>query len=258
MIGWTNLWIDGRNVVLPELNRRRALLVLVKIDEILAWEQTKEHERDERFVELGQHLCEVRQVGLINRLGPPRNVIGDLDVVSRGKSGQQVEFLKDEADFGSPHFGSLGIVKRGKVDPADFDFARTGASKAPKQVKQRGFAATGRAYYADELPRLYSEALAFVYPTHYEGFGLPVLEAMQCGCPVVTSGDPAVVELSGGAAIHATSVEEIAESMRAVASRPEVRVSLRSAGLRRAARYSWDRTARLTHAIYASALGDER
>ena len=60
MIGWTNLWIDGRTVVSPELNRRRALIVLGKIDEILAWEQTKEHERDERFVELGQYLCEVR------------------------------------------------------------------------------------------------------------------------------------------------------------------------------------------------------
>jgi hypothetical protein len=60
LIGWTNLWIDGRTVVSPELNRRRALIVLGKIDEILAWEQTKEHERDERFVELGQYLCEVR------------------------------------------------------------------------------------------------------------------------------------------------------------------------------------------------------
>ena len=60
MIGWTNLWIDGRTLVSPELNRRRALIVLEKIDEILAWEQTKEHERDERFVDLGQYLCEVR------------------------------------------------------------------------------------------------------------------------------------------------------------------------------------------------------
>ena len=60
MIGCANLWIDGRTVVSPELNRRRALIVLEKIDEILAWEQTKEHERDERFVELGQYLCEVR------------------------------------------------------------------------------------------------------------------------------------------------------------------------------------------------------
>src|SRR6202795_673136 len=44
----------------PELNRRRALIVLGKIDEILSWEQAKEHERDERFVELGEYLCEVR------------------------------------------------------------------------------------------------------------------------------------------------------------------------------------------------------
>jgi hypothetical protein len=60
LIGLTSLWIDGRAPVSPELNRRRALIVLEKIDEILAWEQTKEHERDERFIELGQHLCEVR------------------------------------------------------------------------------------------------------------------------------------------------------------------------------------------------------
>ena len=60
MIGLTSLWIDRRTLVSPELNRRRALIVLEKIDEILAWEQTKERERDERFVELGQYLCEVR------------------------------------------------------------------------------------------------------------------------------------------------------------------------------------------------------
>ena len=60
MIGWTNLWIDGRTLVSPELNRRRALIVLEKIDEILAWEQRSEQERDTRFVELGRYLCEVR------------------------------------------------------------------------------------------------------------------------------------------------------------------------------------------------------
>jgi len=60
LIGWTNLWIDRRTLVSPEIDRRRALMVLRKIDEILSWEQTKEYERDERFVELGQYLCEVR------------------------------------------------------------------------------------------------------------------------------------------------------------------------------------------------------
>ena len=60
MIGLTSLWISQRNPVSPEINRRRALVILGKIDEILSWEQAKEHERDERFVELGEYLCEVR------------------------------------------------------------------------------------------------------------------------------------------------------------------------------------------------------
>jgi hypothetical protein len=58
--GWTTLWIKRGNLVTPELNRKRALVVLGKIDEILAWEKTKEHERDQRFVELGEYLCEAR------------------------------------------------------------------------------------------------------------------------------------------------------------------------------------------------------
>ena len=60
MIGLTSLWINGAPLVAPKLNRRRALFVLDKIDEIFAWERTKERERDVRFVELGQYLCEVR------------------------------------------------------------------------------------------------------------------------------------------------------------------------------------------------------
>ena len=60
MIGLTSLRINGRPLMSPELNRRRALVVLEKIDEILFWERTKERECDERFVELGQYLCEVR------------------------------------------------------------------------------------------------------------------------------------------------------------------------------------------------------
>ena len=60
MIGLTSLWINGRPMASPKLNRKRALLVLEKIDEILNWEKRKEQERDVRFVELGQYLCEVR------------------------------------------------------------------------------------------------------------------------------------------------------------------------------------------------------
>ncbi len=60
MIGWTNLWTDGRSVMPPELNVKRAVFVLGKIDEILAWERSQNQERDLRFVDLGRYLCEVR------------------------------------------------------------------------------------------------------------------------------------------------------------------------------------------------------
>ncbi len=60
MIGLTSLWIKGRPTVAAEFSPRRAAFVLGKIDEILSWEKTKEQEKDARFVELGQYLCEVR------------------------------------------------------------------------------------------------------------------------------------------------------------------------------------------------------
>jgi hypothetical protein len=60
LIGLTSLWTNGRGALSPEINYRRALLVLGKIDEILSWEKTKEQERDVHFVELGECLCEVR------------------------------------------------------------------------------------------------------------------------------------------------------------------------------------------------------
>jgi len=103
-----------------------------------------------------------------------------------------------------------------------------------------------------ELPRLYSDALAFVYPSHYEGFGLPVLEAMQCGCPVITSRDPAVTEVAGGAAVHTSSPQEIAEAMRDIAANPRLRNLLSGAGLERSSSFSWSRTARETHDIYTA------
>ena len=60
MLGLTSVWIDRRPMVTPEINRRRAVFVLGRIDEILSWEKSKEQEKDVRFVELGEYLCEVR------------------------------------------------------------------------------------------------------------------------------------------------------------------------------------------------------
>ncbi len=101
----------------------------------------------------------------------------------------------------------------------------------------------------------YAGAAAFVYPSIYEGFGLPVLEAMQCGSVVITSRDPAITETAGGAAVQvdAGDVGQLREAMRA-ALRPGFAGEWRERGRRRAAEFSWERTARATREVYAEAV----
>ena len=106
-----------------------------------------------------------------------------------------------------------------------------------------------------DLPSLYSGALAVVYPSLYEGFGLPVLEAMQCGAVVITSSDPALLEVAGEAAVHvdAADTRALAEALGAVADTPENFASLRGWALQRAREFSWRRTAEQTQEVYDAA-----
>ncbi|MCL0097700.1 glycosyltransferase family 4 protein [Dehalococcoidia bacterium] len=104
----------------------------------------------------------------------------------------------------------------------------------------------------EELARYYSGALLLAYPSLYEGFGIPLLEAMACGCPVVASNTTSLPEVAGDAAIlvNPYQVDEIAEAMRMVIKDEDLRARLIARGLERARAFSWSKTAEETHRVY--------
>jgi glycosyltransferase involved in cell wall biosynthesis len=108
----------------------------------------------------------------------------------------------------------------------------------------------------DDLPAMYSAATAFAYPSLYEGFGLPVLEAMACGTPVLTSNTSATAEVAGDAALLVDPWNEhaIQASLSRLLTDDALQDELRQRGFKRAAQFSWDRTARETLAIYEAAV----
>ena len=112
-------------------------------------------------------------------------------------------------------------------------------------------------YVEDEdLSPLYSDAIAFVYPSLYEGFGLPPLEAMQCGLPVITSDNSSLPEVVGDAGLLVSAVSEdaLGDAMLRVYRDKALREHLVSAGRKRASQFSWKRCGDITIAAYRDAM----
>ena len=107
-----------------------------------------------------------------------------------------------------------------------------------------------------DLPALYSAAEALVFPSRYEGFGLPPLEAMACGTPVITSNSSSLPEVVGdaGLLLPPDDVSALAHAIYLVMTQPALRAELRERGLRRARDFTWERTAARTRAVYESVL----
>jgi len=115
-----------------------------------------------------------------------------------------------------------------------------------KNIIRLGFVPT------EDLIALYNMATVFVMPSIYEGFGLPILEAMSCGCPVVTSKEGSIPEVAGDAAFYvdAYSEEDIAKGIKKVFKDNKFREDLSEKGIRHAKRFSWEKTAAHTMEVY--------
>jgi glycosyltransferase involved in cell wall biosynthesis len=111
-------------------------------------------------------------------------------------------------------------------------------------------------FAAAEAPALYNGASLFVWPSLYEGFGLPVLEAMSCGLPTVISNCAALVEVAGDGALQADPAdpEALADALYRVLTNSALRESLRQRGLNRRRKFSWEKAARETLAVYKRVL----
>jgi glycosyltransferase involved in cell wall biosynthesis len=112
-------------------------------------------------------------------------------------------------------------------------------------------------YVSDhDMAPLYSGALGFVYPSLYEGFGLPVLEAMQCGTPVITSNTSSLPEVVAGAAtmVAPTDPDGLCQAMHRLATDGALRATLSAKGRERAALFTWDRCTQQVLSGYEVAL----
>jgi glycosyltransferase involved in cell wall biosynthesis len=149
----------------------------------------------------------------------------------------------------TPDDGRPVLCLVGPVAPwnqAGWELVRPVIDGLPERTRRR-IVVTGFVSERDKVALL-SGAEALLYPSLYEGFGLPVVEAMACGTPVLTSNVAALVETAGDAAllVDPGSTEAIAEGMQRLLGDAELRESLRTAGLARAAAFTWEETARRT------------
>jgi len=204
--------------------------------------------RSELVVTISQHAAHT----IVERLGVPEERVRpihlgiDHEVFSPGE-GARGEVLLYPA-LAWPHKNHrllFEAFERLRTSHPDLELVLTGyEGAAPAGVRLLGRVSR------EELVELYRTSAALVFPSLYEGFGQPPLEAMACGCPVACSNAASLPEVCGDAArlFDPTSVDELVDAVEDVLSRPE---PWREKGLARAARFTWEDTARAHDEVYA-------
>jgi glycosyltransferase involved in cell wall biosynthesis len=173
----------------------------------------------------------------------------DIQVLARNDLGKRPYIIA--VSSGSPHKNLQGVARAVEMAGRDdYDLVlvggrhsgvfKDGGDGSGTRIQRLGYVSDG------ELRALYENAACLLYPSLYEGFGLPPLEAMACGCPVIASNAASLPEVCGDAALYCDprNPSDIAARIREVLDKPEVRQTLRERSLVRARQFRWSATAR--------------
>lgn len=172
-----------------------------------------------------KYTLPIRFIAYVGSLSPRKNVVWLLESFSK---------IRDEV----PHYLVLTASKSWNDSDVYSAMQRLGLED---RIHKIGYVDS------EDMPAIYNLADLYVYPSLYEGFGLPVLEAMQCGCPVIASNVTSIPEVAGDAAILIDPLDTnaLAESIIRVLSDLELREKLVDSGFKQAEKFSWDRCAHI-------------
>lgn len=259
--------VHGPDFAVPYLKRRPSVLT---IHDLSPWMDERWHHAADRvrrrtplLLELGMATMVITPGQMVRKQAIERFRLEPERVVAIPEAAAS-SFRRVDVPAGTPYFLFVGTLEPRKnlpvlieawrevrrEFPVDLLLAGRARADAPQIEEQPGLRVLGEVSDS-RLTELYSGAVAMVYPSLYEGFGLPVLEAMQCGACVIAS--RALAEVGGDAVVYADGAAELAEAMRKAVSFPEWRCRRQELSLARALDFSWNRTARLTYQVYLEA-----
>lgn len=198
----------------------------------------------DRYEPIGENVLPKRYWLYLGTLEPRKNLSLLIDAYARWRRQASTNLLPNNADD-LPHL----VLAGGKGWYYDTIFAQVAELGLAQFVHFPGFVPD------DVLPSWYRGAELFLYPSRYEGFGLPVVEAMACGTPVLCSNAPGVSEVAGDAAIQlgADDVDAWIAAMTLVTTQPNLLAELRAKGLARAKLFTWENAAAVTLVAYERA-----
>jgi len=198
----------------------------------------RQRQSPDKHESLRAYGIDKRYVLSVGTIEPRKNIINLIDAFDR--------YLKESGD------GDILLVIAGKKG---WDYDRCSKKTLDLNLRERIIFCD---YVRDEdLPMLYNASEVFVYPSFYEGFGLPVLEAMSCGTPVICSSISSLPEIGGDAPLYVNpnSVDSIAAALLRVVNNKELKAMMSKKSLENSKRFSWEKTATETIHVYKEAIG---